>query len=133
MHRHRAVINFAGASTILPRDAGRFDTLFGVSRFINNTDGLLVGVIPSDYLSNQRSEQIFVPDIAGEELLQRAGRDSRIQSDGLDALAWQLTQLAAQIGFELASRLSSPKAVAKLTQKVRQFHAQVSDLVCSHP
>jgi hypothetical protein len=57
---------------------------------------------------------IFVPRIAGQELLQRSRLHVRSECDRLDAFAGQLSQLPLDVGLQLSAWLRASETIREL-------------------
>src|SRR3972149_1830303 len=70
MHGHHAVVDLAGVPAVLPADTRRLGSLFWVPRFVDDADGLLVGLIPRNQPLRVKTQTVLIPLVAGQELLQ---------------------------------------------------------------
>jgi len=76
---------------------------------------------------------VVVPDVMGEELLERAHGTSGGQGDGLDALAGQIAQQPAAVRAQVCERVARDEARSKATQVIRERRPQLGDLFRGHP
>ena len=95
-----------------------------MTRFIDHTDELIVVMIPRHQSIRVSLQPLFIPVVAGQELLQRARLDPRRQRHRLDALAGQLAELSTYIRRQLPAWLRPPKTVPKLVQIHSQLRTQ---------
>jgi len=77
-------------------------------------------------------QRVVVPDVIGEEQLQRPHRAPAGQGDRLDALAGQVADEPAAIGAQVNERFTPGKAPAKRRKKPRKRRPQASNLLRSH-
>ena len=95
-----------------------------MTRFIDHTDELIVEMIPRHQSIRVSLQPLFIPVVAGQELLQRARLDPRRQRHRLDALAGQLAELPTHIRRQLPPRFRPSKAIVKLIQIHSQLRTQ---------
>ncbi len=119
-----AVIDLARVATPLPLDTGGLVAGFGMSRIVDDADGLGIGVIAHDNVLNLIDELAVIPGGPIEKLLQRPAWRAVEVRDGLNALAFQVGELSADIAGEMATRLGAPEAAIELAQEIGQLWSQ---------
>jgi hypothetical protein len=85
----------------------------------------------NDLLKNIEHE-LFVPDMAGEEMLERTWRHSRQLGHWGDALSPKVGQLTAYVGREVFQRLTADEAIHEFPQISSQRGQQSGHLLTVH-
>lgn len=128
--------------SILPPDAGRLVPLLGDRRLVDQPDDAqLVGVLLSggrQMLGDDPSldlieHRVVVPDVMGEELLQRPHGTTAGQGDRLDALASQVAQQPTAVSAQVRERVLRDETGLKPTQVLTKRRPEGRHLICGHP
>jgi hypothetical protein len=59
------------------------------------------------------AQEVVIPVVLAEELLECAGRDARLEGDRLDALLGDLRELAGDVGRQVGASVLSREAVVE--------------------
>src|SRR5262249_39874355 len=127
-----AVFDLACSAAVLPLDSWSLGAFLGASGFIKNSDGVWVGMVACHKLMYACAHALLVPFQKRQELLQGSRCHILGKSDGLDALARQVGQLAVYIDGQVRPRTRIPKTVVKLTQIATELRSQTTNLCGIH-
>jgi hypothetical protein len=73
------------------------------------------------------AEQVVVPMVLAEELLERAGSDAGVEGDGLDALLGDVGELAGDVDGQVGASVFAGEAVVELLEELVEFRLEFSD------
>ena len=132
MHSNDPVFLLAHRAQVLPLHAGSLVPLFHEAGFIDDANGMGMGMFRGNDLLQAVASQIFLPTMLAEKLLQRSHRHVGRQGDWLDALAGQIRELAVDIDREMCPRVFACKAVVEAFQKTGKHRSQSANLLGIH-
>src|SRR6185312_4462681 len=132
MHGDQAVFELAEAAAPLLLYPRCFVAFLGVAGLIEEADRMRPRVFGPDDLLDAIAQPIIVPLELAEELLQRAGRDSRLQGDRLDALLGKVGELSTNIHSQVSTGVLAGETVGEPTQEAFEFRFQLADLLSIH-
>ena len=118
-----AIVELASVATPLPLDASGLVARLGMTRVIEDTDRVTIGVVACYDGLNSVAHQRVVPLRPAEELLQGTSRRASEIGDGLYTLPRQIGQLTTDIAGPVAARLGTCKAISELIQKIGELWA----------
>jgi len=127
------IVDLAGVAAPLALDAGGFIAGLGMTRIVDDADGLGIVMIANDDLLHAITNVFAIPGRPIEELLKRAAWRAVEIRDGLNALAFQVGKLTFDITGKMAARLGASEAVIKLGEVVSQLWPKGKNLSGCHP
>ena len=126
--RDDAVVLLADRPAVLPLHARRLDPFLGIAGLVDEPDAVRAGVPAGDDVVQPLPHRVLVPPVAGEELLEGAGRDAGGQGERLDALLGEVGELAADVGREVLAGVAPGEAVREARQVAVEPGLEGSDL-----
>ena len=100
--------------------------------FIDDADGMGMGMLLGDDLLQAVAGQIFLPTMLAEELLQRSHGHVGRQGDRLDALAGQVRKLTVHIDRQMRPRVLAVQSSRRSVSENGQASAAIRESV-GHP
>src|SRR5688572_1586779 len=85
-------------------------------------------VVAGDGVVHPLPECVFVPLVAGEQLLEGARRDAGCEGHGLDALLGEVGELAADLDGQVLARIATGVAVPEASEVLVEPGLEGSDL-----
>ena len=127
-----AVLGLAEGAAMLPLDAGGLVTLLGEAGLVDDADGAGVGVSAGDALLSAVSHPLVVPIRQTQELLKGAWGHAGGVGDGLDALAVEAAELAADVGVQVGRGAVVGEAGSEAAEQLGERGADREDHISIH-
>ncbi len=126
--RDQAVLRLAPRSAPLALHARRLVPLLDVAGLVDDADGMRPGVLIADDVLESVAQEVVVPVVLAEELLEGAWCDAGVEGDRLDALLGDVGDLAGDVGGQVGAGVLAWEAVIEPLEKRPELGLERSDL-----
>ena len=126
--RDDAVLLLAQRAAPLALDTGRLVPLLDVAGLVDDADGMRPGMFVADDVLELVAQEVVVPVVLAEELLECARCDAGVEGDRLDALLGDVRDLAGDVGGQVGAGVLAWEAVVEPLEELPELGLERSDL-----
>src|SRR5512143_2552253 len=123
-----AVLLLADGAAVLPLHAGGLVPLLDVAGLVEDAYGVRTGVLVADDDLEFVTQQVVVPAVLAEELLQGAGRHAGVEGDRLDALLGDVRELPGDVNGQVGAGVRAREAIVEPLEELSEPRLELADL-----